>query len=138
MNMGNMDMGSTSAESSPSSKTFETANQKMHSGMSMSFAGNTDIDFGQGMIPHHQGAIAMAKVKLQYVKDPEIRKLVAKDIIKAQEIEIVGMNARLARRKKRVAGISSRASPLARPGTQTLLQRGLHSGSRLFATLPPG
>ncbi len=99
MNMGNMDMGSTSAESSPSSKAFEAANQKMHSGMTMSFTGDADVDFVQGMIPHHQGAIDMAGVELQYGKDPEIRKL-ADDIIKAQEIEIAGMNAWLAKHKK--------------------------------------
>lgn len=95
----NMDMGKTSPESSPSSKAFEAADQKMHAGMMMSFTGDTDVDFVQGMIPHHQGAIDMAKVELQYGKDPEMRKL-AEDIIKAQEVEIAGMNAWLAKHKK--------------------------------------
>ena len=97
--MDHMNMGNTSAESSPSSKAFEAANQKMHSGMTMSFTGDADVDFVQGMIPHHQGAIDIARVELQYGKDPEIRKL-ADDIIKAQEIEIAGMNAWLAKHKK--------------------------------------
>jgi uncharacterized protein (DUF305 family) len=94
-----MDMGTGSAESSPSSKAFEAANQKMHKDMSMSFTGDTDVDFVKGMIPHHQGAIDMAKVELQYGKDPEIRKL-AEDIIKAQESEIAFMNAWLAKHAK--------------------------------------
>ncbi len=97
-NMGNMDMGK-SAETSPSSKAFEEGMQKMHQGMMVGYTGDTDVDFVQGMIPHHQGAIDMAKVELQYGKDPEMRKL-AEDIIKAQEVEIAGMNAWLAKHKK--------------------------------------
>lgn len=99
MNMDHMDMSAGSAESSPSSKAFEAANEKMHKDMSMSFTGNTDVDFVKGMVPHHQGAIDMAKIELQYGKDPEIRKL-AEDIVKAQESEIAFMNAWLAKHAK--------------------------------------
>jgi uncharacterized protein (DUF305 family) len=54
----------------------------------------TDIDiaFNCSMIPHHQGAISMARVELKYGKDPENRKL-AEAIIKAQEAEVMGMLA---------------------------------------------
>lgn len=99
MNMDHMDMSAGSAEASPSSKAFEAANEKMHKDMSMSFTGNTDVDFVKGMVPHHQGAIDMARIELQYGKDPEIRKL-AEDIVKAQESEIAFMNAWLAKHAK--------------------------------------
>ena len=87
------------AEGSGSSKAFEAANQKMHAAMSIPYTGDADVDFVNGMIAHHQGAIDMAKVELQYGKDPEMRKL-AEDIIKAQEPEIAAMNAWLAKHKK--------------------------------------
>ncbi|MDP3262430.1 MAG: DUF305 domain-containing protein, partial [Tabrizicola sp.] len=53
------------------------------------------IDFARGMIPHHQAAIDMAKIQLEFGKDPEMRKL-AEAIIAAQESEIATLKAFLA------------------------------------------
>ena len=71
----------------------------MHSGMDITFTGDTDVDFARGMIPHHQGAIDMAQVILKYGKDPELRKL-AEDIILAQEGEIAFMRKWLEKKGK--------------------------------------
>lgn len=81
---------------SPSSKAFAEANARMHKDMAVPLTGNADVDFVQGMIPHHQGAIDMAKIVLEHGKDPEIRKL-AEEVIKAQEGEIAMMKAWLAK-----------------------------------------
>ncbi|ASY67860.1 CopM family metallochaperone [Sinorhizobium fredii] len=90
-----MNHNSTAAESAPSSRAFAEANAKMHKDMDIVFTGNADVDFVRGMIAHHQGAIDMAKVELEYGKDEAIRKL-AENIIKAQEAEITMMKEWLA------------------------------------------
>ena len=80
------------SKDSPSTKAFLEANTKMHKDMTADMTGDADVDFVRGMIPHHQGAIDMAKIELEYGKDPEIRKL-AQDVINAQEGEIAMMEA---------------------------------------------
>jgi uncharacterized protein (DUF305 family) len=77
-------------DSGPSSLAYHAINAKMHEGMDIAFTGNADIDFVRGMIPHHQGAVDMAKTVIAFGKDPQIRKL-AEEIIKAQETEIALM-----------------------------------------------
>ena len=94
-----MTMSEPAGDQSASTKAFIAANEKMHGGMAIEFTGNADVDFVRGMIAHHQGAIDMAKVELEYGKDPELRKL-AEDIITAQEGEITMMEDWLAKNAK--------------------------------------
>jgi uncharacterized protein (DUF305 family) len=52
--------------------------------------GNVDHDFATMMMPHHQGAIDMAKAELRYGKDPVMRRL-AQEILVDQQSEIDAM-----------------------------------------------
>ena len=55
--------------------------------MAAKLKNDPDRDFAAMMIPHHQGAIDMAKVELIYGRDPVLRRL-AEGIIVEQQQEI--------------------------------------------------
>jgi uncharacterized protein (DUF305 family) len=94
--MHGMAMGRPDAAASPSSKAFRAADEKMMHDMMRPMSGDADRDFVAGMIPHHQGAVEMAKIELQYGKDPAMRRL-ATNIVNSQEKEIREMKAWQAR-----------------------------------------
>lgn len=82
---------------SPGSEALMQSMTSMDKAMKMEMTGDVDIDFYMMMIPHHQGAIDMAKVELQYGKDPEARAM-AEKVIAAQEAEIAEMKAWLSKK----------------------------------------
>jgi uncharacterized protein (DUF305 family) len=59
--------------------------------MSVPMSGDPDRDFLAMMIPHHQGAIDMARIVIASGRKPEVRKF-AEDIIAHQQAEIDLMN----------------------------------------------
>ena len=65
--------------------------EKMHGD---GYTGNVDVDFLAMMIPHHAGAVDMARLELQHGTDPATRQL-AQDIIAGQTVEIESMGRRL-------------------------------------------
>ena len=85
-----MDMGSMDMSGNDSTKAYKASMMTMHQAMDITYTGDADIDFVNGMIPHHQGAVTMAQIELKYGKDPELRKL-ATEIIAAQDMEIAFM-----------------------------------------------
>ena len=71
-------------------RAFAAANEAMMTGMDVKPSGDPDRDFVAMMLPHHAGAVAMARVELQYGKDPMLRNMAA-GIIKAQDAEMAEM-----------------------------------------------
>jgi uncharacterized protein (DUF305 family) len=72
---------------------MDEAMVRMHAGMDGApRTGDPDRDFILQMIPHHQGAIDMARVLLLYGQDPGLRRL-AREILTDQQSEIDLMRA---------------------------------------------
>ena len=89
---GGMMMRAGHAETAPSGFDAMMAQSmaRMHADMAVAPSGDPDRDFAAMMIPHHQGAIEMAKAELAYGRDPVLRRLAQGIIVEqAQEIEVM-------------------------------------------------
>lgn len=75
----------------PHIQAYLQSMEHMHHGMNQAaYIANPDAAFNAGMIPHHQGAVAMAEIELKYGQNPTMRQL-AKNIIASQQAEIDAM-----------------------------------------------
>ena len=66
--------------------------QDMHG---LGYTGQPDSDFLAMMIPHHEGAVDMARLVLIHGRDPMVRQI-AEEIIASQTVEIAAMRGRMA------------------------------------------
>jgi uncharacterized protein (DUF305 family) len=78
----------------PDEKAFLAENQaamaKMMKAMEVKPSGDVDRDFVDMMVPHHQGAVDMARAELRYGRNEQLRRM-AQEIIVTQQQEIVAM-----------------------------------------------
>jgi uncharacterized protein (DUF305 family) len=87
------------AGSAGEKSSFEAAMNKVMARMMSDmhgpgYTGKPDTDFLAMMIPHHEGAVEMARLLLIHGRDPMVRQL-AEDIIASQTVEIAAMRARM-------------------------------------------
>lgn len=92
---------SAKASAQAPSNAREALNQsmgRMHDDMMRGIAhDDADVAFAAGMLAHHDGAVEMARIQLQYGKDPVMRQL-AEEVIRAQEGEMILLKDWLAKR----------------------------------------
>lgn len=101
-----MDIGTTPAGGGMAMGPSDDAHKALMAGMAAMnrdmdagvHAKDIDVAFVCGMIPHHQGAIDMAKAELQYGDDPWVRQM-AQNVIDAQTKEIADMKDWLGKQK---------------------------------------
>ena len=90
---GGGDAAASLSEAPDFTQAYVASMNEMHGPMMDGvMADDPDVAFVRGMIPHHQGAIDMAKIVQQYGDDPETKEWAAR-IIAAQEGEIAEMQA---------------------------------------------
>lgn len=83
-----------SVEASAFVRAMDDAMARMMTGMHRPAAGDPDRDFLAMMIPHHQGAVDMARLVLLHGRDPLTRQ-VAEHVLATQVVEMEAMRRRL-------------------------------------------
>lgn len=102
-NDGSMGCGNMSCVSS---KAFMAANVKMHKAMAVNYTCDVELDFVQGMIPHHQGAVDMCAVFLASAQPDDYLEELCVNITFLQNAEIAWMSRWLTEVRPNVAGRS--------------------------------
>lgn len=118
--------GAQGGADTPSTRAFKASHERMMAGMAIAYTGDPDIDFRVQMIPHHQGAIDMARVAMAHAKDPWTRQL-AEAIIVEQQREIAEMRAWLAQRG---VAVPSSGEPTHVMGADSYRSRSPEAGTR--------
>jgi len=81
---------SNHSEEQPFLSENDASMRKMMADMTIKPTGDVDRDFVAMMVPHHQGAVDMAKAELRYGHNAQLRQL-AQEIVAAQQKEITVM-----------------------------------------------
>jgi uncharacterized protein (DUF305 family) len=80
----------SASEGNPVTAQMNDAMARMHRDMAMPSSGDPDVDFAAMMIPHHQGAVDMARIELQSGKNPVLLRLAQGIIVEQlQEIDVM-------------------------------------------------
>lgn len=83
----------SAAPQASASAAMQDAMEEMHAAMGrVRVTGELDRDFIALMLPHHEGAVAMARLYLESGQDPRLRQL-AEQIVAGQEAEIGHMHS---------------------------------------------
>src|SRR4051812_22557388 len=83
------------AAASEFDRALQSVMVRMDGAMCIAPSGDPDRDFARAMIPHHQGAVEMARLELLHGRDPRLRRL-AQGIVVEQSQEMALLRSILA------------------------------------------
>jgi DUF305 family protein family protein len=112
------------ADEQPFLSENDAAMNKMMADMTIKPTGDVDRDFVAMMVPHHQGAIDMAKAVLRYGHNEQLRRL-AQEIVVTQQQEIAAM--RLAVGEELPPSVAAPTQPGAAPAPEPDTVPAMHS-----------
>jgi hypothetical protein len=90
------------------------AMDQMMADMAIKPSGDVDADFAAMMIPHHQGAMAMALAELRHGHNEQLRRI-AQEIVVEQQQEIIAMRLALGQTLPPSAAADTQATPAQPP-----------------------
>ena len=102
----------------------DTAMATMMDAMTIKPSGNVDADFAAMMIPHHQGAIAMALTELRHGHNEALRRI-AQEIVVEQQQEITAMRLALGQPVPASMASPTQPAPVASGGFRSARPAGL-------------
>ena len=106
----------------------DAAMNKMMADMKIKPTGDVDRDFVAMMVPHHQGAVDMAKAELKYGHNEQLRRL-AQEIVVTQQQEITVMRHAVGDELPRASAV--RTQPGAMPSSASSHDPGSHGSMNM-------
>jgi hypothetical protein len=100
------------SEEQPFLSDNAAAMSKMMADMTIKPTGDVDRDFVAMMVPHHQGAIDMAKAELKYGRNEQLRRI-AQEIVVTQQQEIPAMRLAVGEELPPSVASPTQAAPMA-------------------------
>jgi Domain of unknown function (DUF305) len=101
------------------------AMNKMMTDMTIKPTGDADRDFVAMMVPHHQGAVDMAKAELKYGHNEQLRRL-AQEIVAKQQKEIAVMRGAVSEGPSSAQQSGAQPSPRIGPNDGPIVRGGMN------------
>ena len=102
------------SDEQPFQSENDMAMNKMMADMTVKSTGDVDRDFVAMMVPHHQGAVDMAKAFLRYGHNEQLRRM-AQEIVATRQQQIAALRLAVGEQLPPAAATSTQAAPVTSP-----------------------